>query len=87
MFAGDDNEISDHHYAEEVLEMFEAEQGLLGIPGIDHESDDFLMIEYAEPSAHSTPLMPWITSSFSVPFSLFEEASNGNENTSKSNNY
>ncbi|RZF32790.1 hypothetical protein LSTR_LSTR011436 [Laodelphax striatellus] len=75
----DDDDDGDH-YDNETFEMFDTEDGVLHIPGLDHESDDFLMIEFSEPIDHSTPLMPWISPAFSFPSSLLDEATHENSN-------
>ncbi|KAJ1530610.1 hypothetical protein ONE63_005490 [Megalurothrips usitatus] len=46
--------------------------------GLDRDNDDILMIQYSDPDP-SGPLVPWNTNaSFGLPFGLFDDATNGN---------
>lgn len=80
LIVGDDNEEeSEENYEGDGLELFEPDDGLFRIPGLDRDSDDFLMIEYAEPEASAALSQPWSRDSF-LPFSLFEESTSNVNN-------
>lgn len=80
MIVGDDNEEeSEENYEGDGLQLFEPSEGLIRIPGLDRESDDFLMIEYAEPETTAALSQPWSRDSFH-PFSLFEESTSNVNN-------
>lgn len=60
-------------YDEEGLELSESDEGLFHIPGLDPDSDDFLMIEYSDPEA-PPQLGPWTANAtFPLSFSIFED--------------
>lgn len=84
VFIGDneDEEGGGSGYDEDGLEFFESEGGLFRIPGLDRNNEDILMIQYSEPDpSGSGPLLPWNTNTFPLPFGIFEEPVNGNDNT------
>jgi hypothetical protein len=84
LFIGDneDEEEGGSGYDEDGLEFFESDEGLFRIPGLDRNTEDILMIQYSDtdPSG-SGPLVPWNTNTVPLPFGIFEDPINGNENT------
>jgi hypothetical protein len=78
----EDEEEGGSGYDEDGLEFFESDGGLFRIPGLDRNNEDILMIQYSEPDpSGSGPLLPWNTNTFPLPFGIFEEPVNGNDNT------
>lgn len=83
LFEGEDNEGDESNggYDEEGLELFEPDEGLFRIPGLERDSDDFLMIEYTEPETSASIGQAWTRDSF-LPFTLFEDSSTNVNNDS-----
>jgi len=85
LFIGDnEDEEGGSGYDDDGLEFFESDDGLFRIPGLDRNNEDILMIQYSDPDpSGSGPVLPWNTNTFPLPFGIFEEPLNGNDNNGK----
>jgi hypothetical protein len=84
LFIGDneDDEEGGSGYDDDGLEFFESDEGLFRIPGLDRNNEDILMIQYSDSdTSGSGAVVPWSTSTFPLPFGIFEDPGNENDST------